>query len=46
MLLKAENQPRDRGVKAGFPKPLVAHLAAVAQNCKNGVFTSLTGVVE
>ncbi len=32
--------------KVGFPEPLVAHLAAVAQDHQDGVFTGVTDVVE
>ncbi len=32
--------------KVGFPEPLVAHLAAVAQDYQDGVFTGVTDVVE
>ena len=32
--------------KVGFPAPLVAHLAAVAQDYQDGVFTGVTDVVE
>ena len=32
--------------KVGFPEPLVAHLAAVAQDYQDGVFAGVTDVVE